>query len=58
LILEAEQIAWKRWHCERFYTYVDQKKVKSINPGYCFICAGWRKCGVTKSGLLIFEKLA
>ncbi len=56
MILEAEWHANRRWAHERLYTYVDPKKVKSRNPGYCFICAGWKKCGVTKSGLLIFEK--
>ena len=55
LIRTADQIAWERWPGQRLYTYVDPDKVKSRNPGYCFIMAGWRKCGVTKSGLLIFE---
>ena len=58
LILEAEQLAWQRWPGERLYTYVDPRKVKSSNPGYCFIKAGWRKCGTTKNGKLIFEKAA
>ena len=58
LILEAEQLAWERWPGERLYTYVNPRKVKSPNPGYCFIVAGWRRCGVTVSKkLLIFEKL-
>lgn len=56
LILEAEKIAWKKWPGERLYTYVNAKKVKSTNPGYCFKMAGWKKCGETKNGLLIFEK--
>lgn len=59
LILEAEQLAWDKWPGERLYTYVNAKRVKSSNPGYCFIKAGWRKCGVTKKNkLLIFEKEA
>lgn len=59
LILEAEHLAWRRWPAERLYTYVNPRKVKSTNPGYCFIRAGWNKCGVTKvNKLLIFEKLA
>ena len=58
LILEAEQLAWARWPGERLYTYVNAKKVKSDNPGYCFKVAGWRVCGVTKSRkLVILEKL-
>lgn len=58
LILEAEQLAWQRWPGDRLYTYVNQRKVASCNPGYCFKVAGWRPCGYTASkGLLILEKL-
>jgi hypothetical protein len=58
LILEAEDLAWARWPGERLYTYVNPRKVRSANPGYCFKAAGWRLCGVTKSRrLLILEKL-
>ncbi len=57
LILEAEHLAWGRWPGERLYTYVNQDKVKSSNPGYCFKKAGWQKCGHTKvKQLLILEK--
>lgn len=56
LIREAEQLAWARWPGERFYTYINPRKVKSVNPGYCFKRAGWRACGTTKSGLVILEK--
>jgi hypothetical protein len=57
LILEAEQLAWLRWPGQRLYTYVKPLGVRSSNPGFCFIKAGWRKCGVTKvNKLLIFEK--
>jgi len=57
LILEAEEFAWRRWPGERLYTYVNPKKIRSSNPGYCFIVAGWRKCGVTASRrLVILEK--
>jgi hypothetical protein len=55
--MDAEQHAWSRWPGQRLYTYVDPKSVKSRNPGYCFRCAGWRRCGVTKvNKLWIFEK--
>jgi hypothetical protein len=57
LILEAEQIAWQRWAGERLYTYVDPGAVKSSNPGFCFLKAGWSKCGYTKGGLIVLEKL-
>lgn len=59
LILEAEQIAWERWPGERLYTYVNARKIRSVNPGYCFKKAGWRECGVTKyNKLVILEKEA
>lgn len=58
LIKEAMDLAWQRWPGERLYTYINPREVQSRNPGYCFICAGWRKCGVTKvNKLLIFERL-
>jgi hypothetical protein len=57
LILEAEEIANKRWPGERFYTYVNAKKVRSKNPGFCFLKAGWNKCGKTQAKkLIILEK--
>ena len=59
LIIEASNIAWERWPGERLYTYVNPRKIQSTNPGYCFIMAGWRKCGVTKvNKLVILEKTA
>lgn len=57
LILEAEQLASIRWPGERFYTYVNPRKIISKNPGYCFKCAGWVECGRTKRGLIILEKI-
>jgi len=58
LIKEAELIAKNRWPGQRFYTYVNPRKVRSSNPGYCFKCAGWRFYGVTKKRkYLIFEKI-
>lgn len=57
LILEAEQLAWTRWPNERLYTYVSPKKIRSSNPGFCFLKAGWNKCGITKvNKLIILEK--
>ena len=58
LIREADRIAWARWPGERHYTYVNQRRVRSVNPGCCFLKAGWRKCGITKKRrYLIFEIL-
>lgn len=55
LIREAMDIAQKRWPGERLFTFVDAGKVRSKNPGCCFKKAGWRECGKTGTGLLIFE---
>ena len=55
LIKEAVMICRRRWPLERLYTYVNAKKIKSSNPGYCFLKAGWKKCGKTKGGLIILE---
>jgi hypothetical protein len=56
IILEAERFVIAKWGPNRAYTFVDPRKVKSSNPGWCFIAAGWRVCGKTKSGKRILEK--
>ena len=58
LIRQADAIADQIWPDSRHYTYVDPGKIRSSNPGYCFIRAGWQRCGVTKSGKLILERVA
>ena len=59
LIREADAIADERWPGERHFTYVNPRKVKSSNPGFCLIKAGWRRCGITKHNrLLILERPA
>ena len=56
LIREADRIAWERWPGERHYTYVNPRKIRSTNPGCCFIKAGWHKCGITAwKRLIILE---
>jgi hypothetical protein len=41
-----------------FITFVDPSAVKrKRDPGRCFIRAGWRRCGLTAKGLLVFELL-
>jgi len=58
LIRAADVIADEEWPDEqRHYTYVNASKVRSVNPGYCFLMAGWQRCGVTKGGLLILERI-
>ncbi|WP_156173860.1 hypothetical protein [Cupriavidus basilensis] len=56
LIRQADAIADCLWPNCRHYTYVNAKAVRSSNPGFCFIAAGWRRCGMTKSGLLVLER--
>ena len=56
IILEAEEHAVEKWGPNRFYTYVDARKVKSPNPGYCFKMAGWQRVGRSKTGLELLVK--
>ena len=59
LILDAEEIAWRRWPGQRLYTYVNPRGIQSTNPGACFKAAGWNTCGVTKwNRLVILAKVA
>ncbi len=47
LIADACELAWRRWPGQRLYTYVNDTKIRSTNPGCCFLKAGWRRCGRT-----------
>jgi hypothetical protein len=59
LIREADDLAWQKWPDQRrHYTFVDPTCVRSVNPGYCFKKAGWRRIGASKRGRLIFERVA
>ncbi len=48
--------------CERYvegrkFTYVDARKIRSTNPGCCFLKAGWHRAGRSKDkGLILLEK--
>jgi hypothetical protein len=56
MILEAMEHARERWPSEtRGYTYVDASRIRSSNPGACFLKAGWRRCGRSQGGLYILE---
>jgi hypothetical protein len=58
LIAAANDVAWERWPGERLFTFVDPEKVRhKRDPGRCFLRAGYRQCGETATGLLIFECL-
>lgn len=52
LINEAVKFAAKKWPGERLFTYIQDKKIRSVNPGCCFKKAGWRNCGRNKNGKL------
>lgn len=55
LVFEAVGVVFDRWGRSRCWTLVNPGKIRSTNPGYCFIAAGWRKCGVSKTGKVILE---
>lgn len=57
LIKGAEDLARERWPDARLFTYVNRIRIRSTNPGYCFIKAGWKKCGISLKGLIVLEKL-
>lgn len=43
LIREADELAWQRWPGERLFTHVKASAVRSSNPGFCFLQAGWTR---------------
>lgn len=58
LIREATEETYRQWAIrygslpsERLRTEIGVRAVRSRNPGYCYICAGWEK-GVIKNGKL------
>jgi hypothetical protein len=55
MILEAMDWCWQKWPGERLFTMIDAGEIRSTNPGYCFLKAGWTRCGETKKGLKILE---
>lgn len=64
LLRQAMVIAWTRWPLERFYTYINPRKIKPTmvrsHPvwGWCFYKCGWSFEGLTKSGLHILAHAA
>ena len=57
LIRQADSIADCLWPDSRHYTYVNAQAIRSANPGFCFIAAGWKRCGRTRGGLIVLERL-
>jgi hypothetical protein len=58
LIRQADAIADHVWPRQRHYTFVNPQAIRSSNPGFCFMAAGWRRCGQTGTGLRILERCA
>lgn len=58
LIRQADAIADCLWPDRRHYTYINAARIRSSNPGFCFLVAGWRRCGITGNGLLIIARAA
>jgi hypothetical protein len=59
LIRQADAIADAVWPNQRHYTYVNPQKVRRKRDfGRCFLRAGWRHCGMTKSGKLVLERIS
>ena len=58
LIRQADAIADCVWPGERHYTYVSASAVRSSNPGFCFIAAGWTRLNqkTKRHGLIILER--
>lgn len=56
LVREAVEVTLREWGTpppDGIITYVDQSKVRSNNPGFCFLKAGWTKCGYSKRRKLL-----
>ena len=52
LILEAERVLLSTYDCgpDGLITYVEDKKIRSRNPGACFKKAGWKVTGRSADG--------
>jgi len=58
LILEAisaTRAIWPNIPPLGLVTFVDPQKIKSTHPGYCYLCAGFKKVGKTKGGLVALQ---
>jgi hypothetical protein len=57
LIRDAVDITRAKWEepPEGMVTFVDSTKVRSTNPGFCYLAAGWSRVGFTKGGLHVLK---
>lgn len=54
--LTATMAEWGQPPPDGIITYVDQSKVQSANPGFCFLSAGFRRIGRSKRrGLVLLQ---
>lgn len=60
LIQTATEATYREWEkrygelpAERLRTEIDIKRVRSVNPGFCYRMAGWER-GIVKSGKLFY----
>lgn len=54
LIRQADAVADVAWPGARHYTFVDPEAVRSTNPGFCFVAAGWRRVMILNdAGMLV-----
>jgi hypothetical protein len=56
--IAATRASWGAPPVLGMVTFVDPAKIQSRNPGYCFKCAGFKRVGTTKSGLVVLQLLA
>ena len=56
--LAKTRVEWERryghWPVEPLRTEVDVRKVKSSNPGYCYMRAGWSRGDVRRGKLFLY----
>jgi hypothetical protein len=60
LILQAVAVTRWRWPtppAQGMITFVDSTKIRSSNPGYCYLKAGFRRVGYTAGGLVALQML-
>jgi len=58
LIREAVAATSALWGApleQGFVSFVDASRIRSTNPGYCFLRAGWHRAGQTRSGKIVLQ---
>lgn len=60
--LIREAVSVTRWHYGEspalgMVTFVDAGKIRSVNPGYCYLMAGFERVGHTAGGLVVLQMI-